>query len=129
MKFVLLVGFKQYFLFIPQIWQAYKLGKLQQRAQSFREKREEKWSLQGSFFLIHFLFPALSPCLSLISLLYPRDTRLVYFLHPAYANGDKHCLQCRLTVLKSEMLSELVVRALWKEGKKFKTTNFMQSSF
>lgn len=29
---------------------------------------------------------------SLISLLYPQDGLLVYFLHPT--NGDKHCIQC-----------------------------------
>lgn len=58
--------------------------------------------LLGFIFLHTLSFPALSRGLSLISLLYPRDARLVYFLHPAYANGDKHCLQCRLTALESE---------------------------
>lgn len=85
--------------------------------------------LLGFIFLHILSFLALSPYLSLISLLYPRGTRLVYFLHLAYANGDKHYLPCRSAVLKSERLLELLVCTLWKEGKKFKTAKFMQSYF
>lgn len=78
--------------------------------------RDAEGGLLGFIFLHTLSFPALSRRLSLISLLYPRDARLVYFLHPAYANGDKHCLQCRLTAPR-ERGRELVVRPLWKKGK------------